>query len=98
MLPPSDATAAALWRRALPEERVLFCCMRQELDAAGRDQIVAAAGGARIDWDAVLRVAVQHQVAPLVLTNLGRCAEVIAQVPPAVRAKFHHQTLQNMQA
>lgn len=91
-----EAIATALWRRALPEERVLFACLRQDLDAGSRARLLACAAAVS-SWDAVLRTAVQHQVAPLVLHALGQ-AGALPGLPETVRAALHHEMLGNVAA
>ena len=88
--------AQALLRRALPEERLLFACLHQSFDDPARARVAACATQVQA-WDAVLRIAVRHQVAPLVLHALG-AADVLERVADAVRASLHHEMLRNVAA
>lgn len=97
LLMAPDPTTGALWRRASVEERVLFGCMRQDLDAAWRARLVALGGDPTLAWPMLLRVAVKHQVAPLVQQNLA-AAGVLAHAPASVQAGFHHEVLGNLGA
>ncbi len=89
--------ASPLWRRASVEERLLFACMRQELDAAWRARIVSLAADERLAWPIVLRTAVRHQVAPLVLQHLLATGS-LARAPAEVQGAFHHELLANLGA
>lgn len=93
----ADLTDGALWRRAAAEERLLFSCMRQDLDAAWRARIAELGADPALAWPTVLRVAVKHQVAPLVQQNLA-AAGVLARAPANVQAGFHHEVLGNLGA
>ncbi len=90
------AIRAALWQRALPAERLLFACLHSQLDALARTRLASCAAAVSA-WDQVLRIAVQHQVAPLVLHALGQ-ADALSHVPEAVRASLHHEMLRNVAA
>jgi len=93
----SDPAGATLWRRAPAEDRLLFACMRQDLDAPARARIADLAAAPGLDWPKVLRVAVKHQVAPLVLHNLAG-AGALTRAPAPVQAGLHHELLNNLRA
>jgi hypothetical protein len=93
---PLAAIGARLWQRATAEERLLFACLHQHFDDAARQRLTTCAA-AVTQWDEVLRVAVRHQVAPLVLHALGQ-ARVLDAVPAPTRAGLHHEMLRNVAA
>lgn len=75
---------------------MLFACLRHDFDDGARAALAAHAR-AELPWGEVLRIAVRHQVAPLVLHALGK-AGVLGVVPEVVRAHLHREMLGNLSA
>jgi hypothetical protein len=71
-----------------PEVRLLLCCARIQIDADTTEQIKALLNE-RIDWDALLQLAFDHDVAVLLYRTLE--AVCPSGIPPAVRADLKRQ-------
>lgn len=84
MLPTSSPPST---ERFSPEVELLLCCTRTCLEAPTHDRLHQLVQGP-IDWPALIEMAVDHGVMPLLYWNLKQAAS--AQVPNAVLA--HLQT------
>jgi len=71
-----------------PEVRLLLCCARMQIDANTAGQINALLKE-RIDWDALVRLAFDHDVAALLYRTLESVTP--SAMPPAVRADLKRQ-------
>lgn len=78
-----------------PEDDLLFACTRQQFDSFHRSSLAQISKRRPIDWGEIYSTAVGHGVAPLVYTNLSKCPELIAQIPPHVRHCFAECTRKN---
>jgi len=78
------------------EDQLLFICTRQSFLPAHRSALASILHRQSLRWDEVYATAVAHGVAPLIYTNMSRCPDVLAQVPPAVRGKFERCTQINV--
>jgi putative nucleotidyltransferase-like protein len=74
------------------EDAVLFACLRQDFRPADRARVEEAARAGPLDWERLGGAAERHGVAPLVGSNLARCA---ADVPPLVTARFEQALFEN---
>jgi hypothetical protein len=77
-----------------PEEQLLLCCARTQMDASHAEQIATLLQDG-IDWSYLLQVAFRHNVAPLLFRSLEAVAP--AAVPEAVRAELKEQIQVNIQ-
>jgi len=71
-----------------PEARLLLCCARMQIDADTARQINVLLKES-IDWDALLQLAVAHDVAALLYRTLESVSP--SAMPPAVRAHLKRQ-------
>jgi hypothetical protein len=71
-----------------PEAKLLLYCARMRMDDQTAKQIIALMQG-RIDWDRLLKMAVDHEVTALVHRSLD--AVVRTSIPDAVRCELKKQ-------
>ena len=71
-----------------PEGRLLLCCARMHIDASTAEQIHALLK-VRIDWDTLLQLAYDHDVAALLYRSLESVSR--SAMPAAVRADLKRQ-------
>ncbi len=86
----------AFWRERSAEERLLFCCARQDFDEVWQARACDIIEAEPIDWDKVLAISVLHQVAPLIYRNLQAKAELVRRVPGATLLRFRQALLLNI--
>lgn len=91
LLEPAVSTAVC------PEERLILCCARSQVNGGQADQVKTLLQGA-IDWDCVLQTAEVHGVTPLLYWNLNHiCPDA---VPPEtlsqLRSSFHANVQNNL--
>lgn len=85
------------WRRRSPQERLLLCCARLDFSDAWRARACRVAAASRVDWPEVLRLAVLHQVTPLIYQSLAGCPDLVEQVPGEVIGGFRRALALNVQ-
>jgi hypothetical protein len=96
--PELDQLRVRFLERRTPEDRLLLACMRQELDAAGRRRVAELSRAPGLDWRSMLRVAVEHQVAPLFLHQLASSDGTLPLVPADVLAALQSELARNLGA
>jgi hypothetical protein len=77
-----------------PEEQLLLCCARTQMDASHAEEITALLQE-DIDWSYLLHLAFRHNVAPLLFRSLEAVAPTA--VPEKVRARLKEQIHVNIQ-
>lgn len=93
---PDSQLRAEFWKRRAPEERLLFCCARQDFSDAWLERSERIATQTDLDWTRVLAVAVLHRVAPLIYRNLSAFAALSRLVPREVVDDFRRTVVLNM--
>jgi hypothetical protein len=79
---------SSLQQRLSPEEQLLFCCMKSQLNGANMTEIMAICTGNAIDWPLVLEVARSQGVGPLMYANLKQCLAAGLTLRPQTLATF----------
>src|SRR5205823_6282345 len=108
LLPAGNRAGSPRRRRAPPrplrmtvEDRILFVCARQELDAGHRERISelcrqARQAGRAVDWERLVATAERHGVAPIVGVNLGRAHALDLGLPPALALRLELALFENV--
>ena len=78
------------------EERLLLACTRQNLLEQHQQAVLDICQQVPIKWDIVYETARQHNVAPLIYTNLLRCPIPKPGLPSDIKAKFEQSYYRNI--
>ena len=91
----AEARLSRLSLRLSPAEELLLLCAQAEVDATQLAHMRQLVGGAGLDWQRFVELAVEHEVLPLVARRLS--APPLAElVPPFMLAQARRARLQTL--
>ena len=71
-----------------PEERLLFACLKQELNETVASELAVSFQNQPIAWEAIFSIAFVQGVAPLIYVNLKKCSENGLSIPTETMKNF----------
>ena len=77
----------------IPENELLFICARKNFQSEHQKAVFELCDKFKIKWDVVHLTALQHQIAPLIYSNLLKCKNSGLDIAPEVLARFKSDTL-----
>jgi hypothetical protein len=77
----------------IPENELLFICTRKNFQSEHQKAVFELCDKFKIKWDIVHLTALQHQIAPLIYSNLLKCENSGLGIVPEVLARFRSDTL-----
>jgi hypothetical protein len=77
----------------IPENELLFICTRKNFQPEHQKAIFELCDKFEIKWDVVHLTALQHQIAPLIYSNLLKCKNSGLGIAPDVLVRFKSDTL-----